>query len=312
VFDILEFLKKHTKVVRTSEKEIFLENCPNCGKAGKHAWNFSVSRTKMVSHCFRCGKSYRWEWLVAKFGHMSAQEATRLMGAMPVSRVKQDTGRKILPAIMPPRSGWTIESELYLRNRGISEQTQEDFGLYYCSIGKYARRIIVPVTLGGIPMTFQARSIDKNVEPRYRSPFDSPKRHVMLNLDRYRGQKEIVLVEGPFDILRLHEHGIYAVSPLGKSLSKEQINLLTNLPIDAIVIMQDKDALSGIGKLWKTLRCRFSVKIAPVLDGNDPGDMNREIAYSTLASTGATPLQAQRQKIMRWKKDHDMSRSNLL
>src|SRR5207245_802292 len=62
--------------------------------------------------------------------------------------------------------------------------------------------------------------------------------------DSIRRSKQVVLVEGNFDVLSLHQHGItQAVAPMGTALTETQVRLLKRLlgPEGHVVLMLDGD-----------------------------------------------------------------------
>jgi DNA primase len=95
---------------------------------------------------------------------------------------------------------------------------------------------------------------------------------------------DMVLCEGPFDVLRLHEHGIPALGLLGKTLSSGQFSLLTKLPVDSVVtIMLDPEADVECLNIAKLLNTRFDeVYVAQLPDSVDPGDSTFDQAWAAL------------------------------
>jgi DNA primase len=301
-FDILNFLQAKTEIDRVTDKEVFLKSCPQCGSPGSHASTISVSREKRLFFCWRCNYKGGWVKIIAKLANMSFQDAARMIGDDLNLRVEKKKEPKLVRAIeLPPRSPWTVRSENYLRDRGISKQTEEEFGLYYCSLGKFQGRIIIPIRVNGIAVAFQGRAVDPKVEPRYRGPWDMPKNLVWFNLDRYRPGMKVVIVEGPFDVMKLHELGIFAICPLGKTISEDQIFVLTKVGIREIVLLQDQDALPFIGKTWAFLSRKFDVSIIPLLTHNDPAELRGQEAEDVMQVHHETAASLDWYRVNHWR-----------
>jgi len=274
MFDIETFLRKYSEIQSITKKEIFLDWCPYCGAPGKHASTISVARQKEVFYCFRCGQKGNWAKIVAKLANISYPEARELvddgLGFTPIK--EKEEPKEEFKLYMPPKSGWTVRSENYLLERGLSRKTIKEFGLYYCRVGFYKERIIIPVVANGKAVTFQARAVKEGMEPRYRMPKDSPKS--WFNMDRHKKGQKVCIVEGPFDVMKLHEFGIFAICPLGKTVTDDQKKDLTRLRGCSILLLQDRDAAQHIKKIHRTLSDAVDVRIAPQLRVNDPSELS--------------------------------------
>ena len=91
-----------------------------------------------------------------------------------------------------------------------------------------AGRIVIPIhDENGLLVAYAGRSIDQT-EPRYRFPARFRKSLVLFNLHRAAAAgKSVIVVEGFFDCLRVHEAGLPGVVALmGCSLSIRQEELL--------------------------------------------------------------------------------------
>lgn len=96
-------------------------------------------------------------------------------------------------------------------------------------------------------------------EPKYINSSDSPIFQKGKNLygilqsrEAVRDRKKVVLVEGYFDVIGLHQAGIpYAVAPLGTALTLDQVALFRNLGEKVIAIFDGDDA--GRRAAWRAL-----------------------------------------------------------
>jgi DNA primase len=213
------------------------------------------------------------------------------------------------------RSGAYRAAVNYLTERGIKPDTQEEFGLGYAGSVKdlitalktsgvkdkeipfgvgllkekeqgvtcpFMGRIIFPIAdQRSVTVGFGGRAIDRSSQAKYINSPDSPmfnKRRVLFGLKQLRISNDIVLVvEGYFDVLTLHQAGFKnTVGLLGTELSPEQIRIIATLARNAILIF-DGDA-GGKGALLKCLkvpRHNLSLK-AVVLPEGDPDEIVRE------------------------------------
>ena len=101
---------------------------------------------------------------------------------------------------------------------------------------------------------------------------------MLYNFDNMVDGEQIVLVEGPFDVMSLDKQGIKAVATFGKKISKDQIKLLEAKHPSKVILMYDSDALGTIQKTFDRLNKRFDTAIA-VLPNGDPGDCINPLYY---------------------------------
>lgn len=105
--------------------------------------------------------------------------------------------------------------------------------------------------------------------------------------DNIRKSKQVVLVEGNFDVLSLHQHGINnAVAPMGTALTATQVRLLKRLlgPDGHVVLMLDGDRAgrsATLKDIWLFTEANVEdvallsgsevdVRVAQLPDGEDP------------------------------------------
>lgn len=137
----------------------------------------------------------------------------------------------------------------YLSGRGVNPLDIR-YGFGYCTRGKYAGRVIVPVTaINGVRVGWIARDISGKSPVKVLTPSGSKiKNHVFgLGHALEDGHRHIVLVEGVFDALR---HGTAFCALLGKMISAGQMSQLVRNrdKIDRITVFLDADATHD-GKL---------------------------------------------------------------
>lgn len=151
----------------------------------------------------------------------------------------------------------------YLLGR-VSEATIETFGLGFCSRGMMKDRIAIPIhNPDGELVAYAGRWAEE--EPpedvaRYLLPKQFRKQLELYNIHRLADPvAAVVLVESYWSAFRLHEFGVPVISPMGRSISEQQLELL---------------------------RRRGATHTTVLFDGDDAGRMGTEKAVAALARHG--------------------------
>jgi DNA primase len=286
LFDISSCLSEVVAVREYNDGNITIE-CPWCHK-GKNHFLVSTNRNKPVAHCFHCGKATNWAGLIVKIKGLNIQEARDLVDSGLYFKETKEKKKLDLPKIdFPSVTPWTDETWQYLVNRGISNKTAWEHGIYYCGSGKYGGRIILPIIFKGKRVSFQARAVNGQAK-KYDNPKGFPSSRILFNYDNYDGKGKVVVVEGIFDALRLHQEGICAMATFGKEISSDQIELLVDLGVKKISLFYDPDALQKVIKLFPTLSKIMDVEVIISQDGGDPAEtkMLYEALESPICSMG--------------------------
>jgi len=203
----------------------------------------------------------------------------------------------------------------YLLRRGISEETARHYRLgyapnswdaltrYLLGYGKAAEghlaglllkredgsffdlfrhRIVFPILDGGgHPVAFGGRALDE-LQPKYINSPETPLFNKSRQLfgvpqarEGIRRSGRIILVEGYFDCLALHQAGIhYVTATCGTAMTAAHMRQMRNLAAD-IYICYDADAagkkgvVAGLSRLAETFNTQ-SVKIVELPPGDDP------------------------------------------
>src|ERR1041384_2586693 len=112
----------------------------------------------------------------------------------------------------------------YLAKRGITEQTAREFGVgFYAGPGLMHRRLVIPIhNAEGQLIAYCGRSVDQT-QPRYRVPPGFAKSDILFNMHRAgsRGGISVVVVEGFFDCMKVHQAGVRSVVALMGSVLYE-------------------------------------------------------------------------------------------
>lgn len=203
-------------------------NCPFCGDTNYHG-AFSPDGRRF--YCWRCSGNSVSKTLRAMTG-LSWQEYNKVIedydgtGALHQNLNKTAKGSNlVLPGI--PLIPYDRK---YLKKRGFDpEYLAEKYGLKSGGIvGDWAFRILIPVYYKGKLVTWQGRDTTGNEERiRYKTlsiekSVMNPK-SVLFNLDNCK-QDRIMVVEGPFDAMRL---GDDSCATLGTSMTEAQCRLLS-------------------------------------------------------------------------------------
>ena len=133
----------------------------------------------------------------------------------------------------------------YLRSRGISPETAITWQL-----GFAAGRLVIPLSdAAGQAVGFCGRATG-NQEPKYRNSSGDllfQRNGLVFGLDQaaevIRKEGTALLVEGPLDVIQLHQAGLtHAVACLGTSVSELQLHLLRRQGMKHLLIALDGDS----------------------------------------------------------------------
>ena len=145
----------------------------------------------------------------------------------------------------------------YLAERGLTPETIIDFGVGYCAKGMMAERIAIPIHNpdGGV-VAYAGRFPGEPGEdtPKYKLPQGFRKSLELFNIDRAikeSAEKPLVIVEGFFGCMKLHQHGCRkAVALMGSSMSDAQEELVRKHTDrrSRVIIMLDEDEAGRTGR----------------------------------------------------------------
>mgnify|MGYP000370213268 CR=1 FL=1 len=197
-------------------------------------------------HCWKTGKSGNLYELISEFEPCSYADAVELLGGNQYLKTLEDKIQKFFQSkpkevkksslSLPPGTkaihelpdGIREVVQKYLQNRKLDYSN-----LYYCTEGKYAKRIIIPYYDSNRNLIyFNGRDITNKAYLRYKGP---EKETVGIGkgdvvwMSSYpdKGEK-VYLTEGEFDAMSLKEAGFVSAALGGKSLNPKQIKLLFN------------------------------------------------------------------------------------
>ncbi len=142
----------------------------------------------------------------------------------------------------------------YLSSRGFDDKIIKKYKLQFCSKGKFAFRIIIPVYFKNELVTFLGRDyLNRKEVSRYENcsieeSLQRPK-ELFYGWDFFKGD-HLRLVEGVTDKWRI---GDTSLAVLRSKISSEQKTLILNLKLKSISIMFDGDAYSKAYQIGEDL-----------------------------------------------------------
>ncbi len=258
------------------------KNLWNCFSECKHGGNVLDFIAKMENVSIHAAAMKAIEWFNLDPAEMAASDdkaeiaETETPAPAPKSATKQVSPPKAAPATAPESSAPNAPLKFrldklernhpyLLEQRGLTPETIIDFGLGYCSKGMMADRIAIPIhNVKGEVVAYAGRLIGAPPEgaPKYKLPPGFRKSQELFNIDRaIKEPKEhpLIIVEGFFDVMKLHQHGYRKVVALmGSTLSATQEELIkrhTNSQ-SQIIVMLDENEAGRAGR--EDIACRLS------------------------------------------------------
>jgi DNA primase len=180
----------------------------------------------------------------------------------------------------------------YLAQRGIDPATAAEFGVgFYPGPGLMSGRIVIPIcNLHGQLVAYAGRALDDR-PPKYKLPAGFRKGLELFNLQRAiaTGGRIVIVVEGYFDCVRVHQAGFPCVVALmGSSLSAAQESGLRR-HFEGIVLMLDGDAAgrAATDVIATRLSGWRSVQVVRVSDYSQPDQLSPSAIRLLLAESVA-------------------------
>jgi DNA primase len=154
-------------------------------------------------------------------------------------------------------------SHSYLTERGLTLETIVDFGIGFCAKGMMAERIAIPINNPeGNVVAYAGRFPGEPAEgtPKYKLPQGFRKSLELFNIDRAGKEPgPLVIVEGFFDCMKLHQHGCHKVVALmGSTMSAAQEKLIRQHTDgqSQVIVMLDENEAGKAGR--EDIACRLA------------------------------------------------------
>lgn len=209
-------------------------NCPYCDTKST-SFNLGFNPAGNYYHCWKSQHSYSLQEVLSTLLNVPISSVDGILtDYQGVGDIIPEKKKSKVKYIELPTDTFTSAERKYLKSREFSPHyLKEKYNIVGGGIsGDWKFRIIIPVFYNGRLMSWTGRSIlskEKLKElgiPRYKnlSIEKSVKniKELFFNLDNCKG-KEVVLTEGPFDVLRFDGN---AICSMGTELTESQVSLL--------------------------------------------------------------------------------------
>jgi DNA primase len=245
------------------------KNIWNCFSECKHGGNTLDFIARMENISIHAAALKAVEWFDLDLGAMAARSEQE--ADAPGEPPKKTDAAQSKPAAKPgpaPENGapnkplkFRLEKlerdHPYLTERGLMPETLADFGVGYCAKGMMAERIAIPIhnPEGGV-VAYVGRWPEENAEdiPKYKLPPGFRKSLELFNIDRAikePADRPLVIVEGFFDCMKLHQHNYRKVVALmGSTMSAAQEELIRKHTDrkSQVIVMLDEDEAGRAGR----------------------------------------------------------------
>ena len=301
----LEAVLRHYQIPGLRRHRDQLQGCCPIHR-GQRNDSFRAHLTKNIFQCFACHARGNVLDFVAAMEQCSIREAAlrlqqwfgvrvpglRLYPAA-ASRQQRELVRKEEGSNLPLRFALTgVESNHpYLAQRGIDPDTAAQFGVgFYPGPGLMSGRIVIPIrNRHGQLVAYAGRALDDR-SPKYKLPAGFRKALELFNLQQAvaTGARIVIVVEGYFDCMRVHQAGFSCVVALmGSSLSAAQESDLRR-HFECIVLMLDGDAAGRAASeaIADRLAGWRSVQVIRAPDGSQPDQLSPSAIRQLLAAVG--------------------------
>ena len=260
-------------------------SCPACS-SGSGKLKLSINIETWNCHCWVCGVKGKNPYNIIK-SHVGLDEAANFLSrfsdsSFDLSGEKKPDHDNIvrLPGGFEPLFGISSSRDpdaraclKYLKTRGLTKPDLWYWKLGTCTSGKFRRRIIVPsFDSDGELNYFSARTIDESI-PKYVNS-KNRKSDIIFNDINIDWQKELTIVEGPFDLFKCNSN---ATCLLGSTLRKESF-LFKRIAANKtpVLLSLDSDMREKSFMIAKTLsHYDCEVRIINLGDHDDVGEMTK-------------------------------------
>jgi DNA primase len=260
-------------------------DCPVCDE-DRHKGNLEINYFSHLYKCWSCGDINETHGslgkLFDKFGNKKQKKVYNILQPEEFKPKEKKIVKLKLPEsfvtfkesspVYPVRR----QAYNYLKNRGITDDIIERYGMGFCDKGSHAGRIIVPsYDKNGELNYYIARSWDLNSRAKYKNP-EAEKDKILFNERLIDWKKDIYIVEGVFDGFFL----LNSIPMLGKHMSELLFGELYSKAKKKIIIALDGDAYENALKLYHELNggdLYGKIKIVKLPKDKDVCDLKGQI-----------------------------------
>lgn len=140
------------------------------------------------------------------------------------------------------------------------------------------KRLVIPIIQDGkqVGMSFR-RIVNTDIPKWSHQPANIVTGDLLYNFDEAKGEFEIVLVEGSFDVWAFHEIGVVSVATYGAHLTDEQYKLLMRTGADITLAFDGDEAGRTItNKVLEMFKNKATLRYIHFEEGEDPASIPRE------------------------------------
>ncbi len=222
------------------------------------------------------------EWFLISSPASSISTATRARERQPeekklVAEIKKESDATEVNKPLTFNLKDVDSTHMYLRERGIQEETAKNFGVgFFPGRGSMTGRVVIPIeNERGELVAYAGRSID-GADPKYKLPNGFVKSAVLFNFHRVSGD-EVIVVEGFFDCLKVWQSGSHNVIALmGSSLSDRQRELLTHFKKIILFLDGDEAGRGAASEIAGQLIHSHFVRVIELDAGRQPDQLSSE------------------------------------
>lgn len=284
---LLEFLQEHGVDYREAGQHHHATlgwlniECTYCSPdSGKY--KLGISESGNTAHCWTCGKRDAVEALAEITRLEPRQIREQLYISFNRSTFTQDERRRskrLSPLTLPQCVSEAIlePQRRYLESRGFDcDELREIWSIGSIGIApRLSWRVYIPIHFHGKVVSWTTRSVSEKSPKRYINARDHeetlPAKSVLYGIDHVK--HSVIVVEGPTDVWRI---GKGSAATMSVNYTKEQISLLSDIPIRVVCFDSEKDAQKRALKLVRELSAYPGKTYQVVLEtGKDPGSAKR-------------------------------------
>lgn len=286
ILNIQEWLDSEGFLYQERTNELIANSCFNCGRSKK----LYINKETGVFNCFRCGIRGNAVSLVMKIGNIKFKKALELCygktGSINVNQELTESNEELFkiknkkhekkkeenpgPIKLPFYfHKITKEDSLYweyLKKRGLTEDMIKTIPLY---VWKDAKRVVFTIETDNEIMGYMARDITGLQDPKTLNSKGLFRRFNFWNYDSVKDKDSIIICEGIFSAIKCGPERTIAL--LGKTATKEQIELLRTTNAKKIIMCLDVDTDEDQLKMYEELSLFypgnvFRIELPPVIE----------------------------------------------
>lgn len=278
--------------ISSQTTEHFLCYCPF--HVNLNTPSFEIAKANGLWLCFNesCGARGNLEQLVQKLGGDSLSIGKTLAQVKANYKQNRDVNAEFQKIFFDKidQVDWTekvdslvvnydtedINKLKYMLDRGFNPSTLRQFEVGFSS---KKNRIVIPVRNESFKLVgVIGRAISEDKKPKYLYSDNLPKKGILFNLCHAKTYRQVIIVEGSLDAIKVHQAG-YAnvVASLGSGFSEQQAELINRYFLDVIIFGDNDDAGRGLGEQIVERCSRRNLFYAQYPEGiKDPGEMTED------------------------------------